>query len=124
MKPQNLGRLIFCMLVGLGFLGESVYASSLYPYKDVGDGKSATQVTLTLVDCLAADREGNVYLAHRSKNRIRKITPDGVITTVVGNGNIGWMRDGLEVRITVHNFPDSVSLDNRLQTNKFSKGKK
>jgi hypothetical protein len=30
---------------------------------------------------------------------------EGKITTLAGNSNIGWMQDGLEVRITVHNFP-------------------
>ena len=35
---------------------------------------------------VAVDREGNVYIADTGHRRIRKVTPDGIITTVAGNG--------------------------------------
>ncbi len=54
---------------------------------------------------MAFDAKGNLYFTDRENNRVRKIDKDGVITTIAGNSNIGWMQDGLEVRITVHNFP-------------------
>ncbi|MCH6581029.1 MAG: hypothetical protein IH802_11815, partial [Nitrospinae bacterium] len=40
-----------------------------YPYQDIGDGRKATEVVLTLVDSVAVDHEGNIYISHRSKNR-------------------------------------------------------
>jgi len=51
------------------------------------------------------DRKGNLYFSDRDNNRIRKVDTSGVITTIAGHSNIGWLQDGLEVRITVHNFP-------------------
>lgn len=111
MKPRNLWVLILCMSLGLGFLGKSVTALPLYPYKDIGDGKPATQVTLTLVDGLAMDRAGNIYIAHRSKNRIRKLTPDGIITTVVGNGIAGFSGDGGPALEASLNFPAGLVVD-------------
>jgi sugar lactone lactonase YvrE len=42
---------------------------------------------------LAADRSGNVYVADTGSSKIRKITPDGLVTTFAGNGHSGY-QDG------------------------------
>ena len=72
----------------------SVQASELYPYPSIGDGRLGTDVVLTLVDGIATDSGGNIFISHRSQNRIRKVSPDGVITTIAGNGIAGFSGDG------------------------------
>jgi hypothetical protein len=70
-----------------------------------GDGGPATRAQLKSPYRMVFDRQGNLYFSDRDNHRIRKIDPKGIISTVAGNSNIGWLQDGLEVRITVHNFP-------------------
>ena len=43
---------------------------------------------------LAADAAGNIYIGERSGHRIRKVSPLGVISTVVGTGATGNAGDG------------------------------
>ena len=59
-----------------------------------GDGGPAIDASLALPVDLALDGGGNLYIADFSNNRIRKVSPDGVITTVAGNGEFGFSGDG------------------------------
>lgn len=59
-----------------------------------GDGGSATSAELSEPSGLALDAAGDLYIADSGNNRIRKLTPAGVITTVAGNGLAGDTGDG------------------------------
>ncbi|MFI9255528.1 hypothetical protein [Streptomyces sp. NPDC053069] len=60
----------------------------------VADGGSASGTKLNQPRGLTVDREGNLHIVDRSNNRVRKVTPDGIITTVAGNGQAGFASDG------------------------------
>ncbi len=59
-----------------------------------GDGGPATTATLNDPWGIAADAAGNLYIGDHGNNRVRKINPSGVITTVAGNGTSGFAGDG------------------------------
>jgi hypothetical protein len=61
-------------------------AASFYGDAKGGDGGPATGVSLFDLQDLALDAVGNRYLADRHNDRIRRIAPNGVITTIAGGG--------------------------------------
>jgi hypothetical protein len=40
------------------------------------------------------DGAGNLFIADYANDRIRKVTPDGIIHTIAGNGTYGTAGDG------------------------------
>jgi hypothetical protein len=51
-----------------------------------GDNGPATAALLNQPTGVAIDASGNLFIADQLNNRVRKVTPAGTITTVVGNG--------------------------------------
>ncbi|MEV4432572.1 NHL repeat-containing protein [Streptomyces sp. NPDC049585] len=77
----------------------------------VSDGGPAPLTRLNLPLGLAVDKQGNLYLADRHNHRIRKVTPDGTITTVAGNGQAGYVSDGGPAVATRISDPVDVAVD-------------
>ena len=61
---------------------------------DVGDGGPAVDADINWPHDVFADAEGNVFIADSNHNRLRQVTPDGIIHTVAGTGAAGAAGDG------------------------------
>jgi sugar lactone lactonase YvrE len=60
-----------------------------------GDGGAATSAELNQPAGLAVDSSGNLYIADSNNSVIRKVTPQGTISTVAGTGGVeGYAGDG------------------------------
>jgi sugar lactone lactonase YvrE len=76
-----------------------------------GDGGPATSAQLASPDGVAVDAAGNLYIADGLNGRIRKVTADGVISTVAGNGTYGFSGDGGPATSAQLRNPTSLSVD-------------
>ena len=59
-----------------------------------GDGGPATAARLNYPEKIETDKYGNIYIADRANNRVRKIDTFGIITTFAGNGSTTLSGDG------------------------------
>ena len=59
-----------------------------------GDGGPAKDATLADPEGLAIAIDGTLYLGEAEGNRIRRISPDGIITAYAGTGENGYTGDG------------------------------
>jgi trimeric autotransporter adhesin len=76
-----------------------------------GDGGKATSALLFTPLGLALDGAGNLYVADSGNYEIRKITPQGNITTVAGSGKIGFAGDNLPATAALMSAPAAVAID-------------
>src|SRR5262245_57730445 len=76
-----------------------------------GDGGPATAALLQARGRLAVDRAGNLYIPDVVNNRIRRVTPDGIIRTFAGTGTVGFSGDGGPATSADLNSPSAVAVD-------------
>jgi sugar lactone lactonase YvrE len=76
-----------------------------------GDGGAATNARLNEPAGLALDGAGSVFIADQKNERIRKINAAGIITTVAGNGNLGYSGNGLAATNSPLSSPAGVAVD-------------
>jgi len=76
-----------------------------------GDGGPAINAQLSNPWGVAVDQAGNVYIADELNNRIRRVSPAGIITTVAGVGTIGFSGDGGSATDAQLHFPLNVTVD-------------
>ena len=98
---KMLGRRVMAMttIAGTGVPGSS------------NDGTAALNSPLDLPKGLATDKSGNVYVVEEGGNRVRRIAPDGTITTVAGTGQKGYSGEGGLATQARLNWPRAVALD-------------
>jgi trimeric autotransporter adhesin len=59
-----------------------------------GDGGPAASAAFYYPSAVAVDASGNLFISDTANCRIRKVSADGIISTVAGNGNYGFSGDG------------------------------
>lgn len=76
-----------------------------------GDGGSAIEASLSTPRGLAIDSSGNVFIGDALNHRVRKVTVEGIISTVAGNGVQGYAGDGGPATTAQLNQPSDLAID-------------
>lgn len=76
-----------------------------------GDGGPALSAQLNAPAGVAVDDAGNLFISDSANHRIRRITPDGVISTVAGTGTSGFSGDDGPATAAQVNRPWGITLD-------------
>jgi len=76
-----------------------------------GDGDPATLAQLGHLSGIAVDGSGNLFISDALNHRVRKVTPGGLISTVAGNGQVGFGGDGGPATAAQLGYPRSVAVD-------------
>ncbi len=75
-----------------------------------GDGGPAANAKLSNVGGIAVAPDGSIYIADTFNHRIRRIGPNGIITTVAGNGVSGYNGDNIPATSANLNLPFGVAI--------------
>ncbi len=76
-----------------------------------GDGGPATNAAVAFPRGLALDTAGNLFIADTLNFRIRRVSPDGIISTVAGNGTERFSGDGGAATSASLVRPQAVAVD-------------
>ena len=75
-----------------------------------GDGGPAPNASLNYPSSVAVDSAGNLYIADSYNARVRKVS-GGTITTVAGNGTLGFSADGIPATTAALAYPGGLAVD-------------
>jgi hypothetical protein len=77
-----------------------------------GDGIAATNAELCLPSGVALDGTGNIYITDTCNGRIREVSAStGLISTVAGNGTLGYNGDGIAATSAELYDPGNIIID-------------
>ncbi len=120
----------YFLLAGFCFISQTTLAQTItsvagggpvpsgippYTSEQIGDSGPATSAYLkpfgvsTISERIGGVNLTTLYIADKDNNRIRKVAPDGIITTVVGNGVLGEDGDGGPAIDANLNGPEGVA---------------
>ncbi len=76
-----------------------------------GDGFAATNAQLKQPTGIAADWNGNIFIADMAANCVRKVDKHGIITTLAGTGVAGYNGDSIAANTAQLSSPRAVACD-------------
>jgi RHS repeat-associated protein len=75
-----------------------------------GDGGLATSATLDYPSDVAVSPDGSVYISDAPNYRIRRVNPNGIITTVAGNGNFTYNGTNIPATSAAIHRPPGIAI--------------
>ncbi|SPE41124.1 NHL repeat containing protein (fragment) [Candidatus Sulfopaludibacter sp. SbA3] len=88
----------------------TTFAGDNFP-TSTGDGGPATSASMTYPFSVVGDAAGNLYISASNDNRVRRVAPDGTISTYAGNGTGGFAGEGVPATSASVHSPYGLAVD-------------
>jgi sugar lactone lactonase YvrE len=75
-----------------------------------GDGGPASLAQFSAISSIGVDAQGNLYVADTNNNAIRLFPLGGSVTTIAGNGTLGYIGDGGTATVAELNSPRALAV--------------
>ncbi len=75
-----------------------------------GDGGPASLAQFSAISSIAVDAQGNIYVADTNNNAIRLFPLGGTVSTIAGNGTLGYTGDGGTATVAELNNPRALAV--------------
>lgn len=75
-----------------------------------GDGGPATEAEISSVYGMVAATDGTLYFSDTANHRVRRVSPDGTVTTIAGIGVPGYEGNGAPANLSRLNSPRGLAL--------------
>jgi hypothetical protein len=111
MKHLFLSSLFLCISTFSSFAQIVTTVAGTGNYGFNGDGIPATSANMSGPTAVVADSYGNFYISSNLDCRIRKVSVDGVISTVAGTGVPGFSGDGGQATLASVSQPEGLCID-------------
>ena len=117
LRPGVALRLVSLAVVALGLPGYARGAAAVAATDTIwtiagggrgGDGLPATLAQIDQPRHVSQALDGSIYVTEPFRNRVRKISPTGVIATFAGTGEAGFSGDGGPARAARLNLPHAA----------------
>lgn len=79
--------------------------------RELGNGRPATQAWLRFPRSIDFGSDGSLYIADSNNYMIRRVDPNGIISTVAGSGAPAYSGEGVPASHASFSFPIAVALD-------------
>ncbi len=109
---KNTIALIFLILLAYGVKAQIITTIVGGGTSGLGDGGPSVDCELFAPYGIAVDNVGNIYIADRGHNIIRKVDAAGIITTIAGTGGTGYTGNGGPATAATMRTPNAVAADN------------
>ncbi|MCF8721587.1 NHL domain-containing protein [Nitrospina gracilis] len=91
--------------------GDQDYQEAIMQAGYTGRSSHSEITIITQFSGLAFDKKGNLFVSDRINHQIRKVTPDGKIVTIAGNGSSDYTGDGGPAKDASFRDPQSLTMD-------------
>ena len=112
--PVKVIRMLGCpigILLSSSLWGQAYIIQTAAGSDAAGDGTPAVYASLNQAEGVATDTSGNVYVSDAVDHRVRRISRDGIIHTLAGNGFPGFRGDGGPAANAQLNSPYGLAVD-------------